>query len=97
MKLIHQRVDDVKNMIDRLTKTKIKMDDHWAGELSRRFLPKFVVNLVSNEIHAVRDSECTGCGFEWRQSHDHDLRYEISNDVTKCEASGCQKLFKHFE
>ena len=53
-----QRVDDVKTMIDSLSKAKIKMDDHWVGEPSQRFLPKFVVNLTSNKIQAVRDSEC---------------------------------------
>lgn len=94
---VEAKRDDIQDMIDSLLKTKIKMDDHWAGELARRFLPKFVVNLNSKKCHAVRDSQCTGCGFEWRNSKDHDLCYELGNDANKCEATGCQKLFKRFE
>eukprot|EP00435_Cladocopium_sp_Y103_P039159 s1436_g10.t1 len=89
--------DDIQEIVDSLLKTKIKMDDHWAGELSRRFLPKYVINLSSKKCHAVRDSQCTGCGFEWRNTKDHDLCYELGNDANRCEAPGCQKLFKRFE
>lgn len=94
---VEKKTDDIEEMINSLTNTKIKMDDHWAGELSRRFLPKFVVNLKSGKCHAVRDASCTGCGFEWRNARDHDLCYEIGTDANKCEASGCQKLFQRFD
>ena len=97
LSLLDQRVDNVKDMIETLKAQRIKMDDHWAGELSRRFFPRFVLNFGSNKLHAVRDAQCTGCGFEWRNSKEHDLRYEVSGDVIRCEAPGCQKLFKRFE
>lgn len=36
---VDKRKDDIEEMVSSLTRTKIKMDNHWAGELSRRFLP----------------------------------------------------------
>ena len=93
---LKEKKDDLENMIESLKTQKIQMDLHWAGELSRRFLPKYVVNLTSNKWHAVRDHECTGCGFEWRNSRDNDLRYEMPSDANRCDKSGCQKLFKRF-
>ena len=91
---VAEKKDDLEEMIESLRNKKIEMDLHWAGELSRRFLPKFVVNLNSGKCHAVRDSEATGCGHVWRGSRDHDFRYEIDNNADLCDKSGCQRLFK---
>lgn len=97
MNAMNAKVDEVKVMLDSLIETKIKLDDHWAAELSRRFLPKFLVNMTSQKIHAVRDATHTPCGFEWRNSKDHELKNEVMNDVVKCEKSACQKWFQRFQ
>ena len=55
-------------IVEELKTKKILIDDHWATELSRRFLPRYVLNLSSNKLHAVKDSLATGCGFDWRGS-----------------------------
>ncbi len=41
--------------LDSINQQQLVMDDHWAADLSRRFLPKFVHNYVSGKVHAVRD------------------------------------------
>ena len=94
--VLTEKYDDLDKMIESLNCQKIEMDMRWAGELSRRFLPKFVVNLSSNKTHAVRDAECTGCGYEWRNARDHDLLYELKPDSNLCDKGGCQKLFKRY-
>eukprot|EP00434_Breviolum_minutum_P035780 symbB.v1.2.031683.t1/scaffold3685.1/size104757/8 len=57
-------------IVEELKTKKILIDDHWVTELSRRFLPRYVLNLSSNKLHAVKDSLATGCGFDWRGSSD---------------------------
>ena len=68
LRLVDEKKEEILRMVVPLKTQKIVMDDRWAGELSGRFLPKFVVNHKSHKIHAVRDAMCTGCGFEWRNS-----------------------------
>lgn len=97
VKVLDEKKDEVKEIVDSLVKKKIEMDDHWAAELSRRFLPKFVVNMTSQKVHAVRDATHTCCGFEWRNSRDYDLRNQVDNDSVKCEKPACQKLFERFQ
>lgn len=94
---LDQKVDEVKEMVDSLQQKKILMDDHWAAELPRRFLPKYVVNMASLKVHAVRDSTHTACGFEWRNSKDYDLKRRVENDAVRCEKPACQKFFSRFQ
>ena len=96
LRLVGEKKEEILRMVESLKTQKIVMDDHWGGELSRRFLPKFVVNHKSHKIHAVRDAMCTGCGFEWRNSNDYELSNAV-NDYARCETPGCQKLFARYE
>ena len=84
---------DILEMIDSLKTQKLALDDVWAAELSRRFLPKFVKNFNSRTIHAVRDEMTSGCGFEWRNSKECILCNSIEEGFHKCEKAGCSKLF----
>lgn len=95
--VLASKKDDLDQMIQSLKDQRIEMNLHWAGELPRRFLPKFVVNLSSGKWHAVRDSMCTGCGHEWRNAKGHDLKYEKGSDANLCDKPGCQKLLKRFD
>lgn len=97
VRVMDGKVDEVKEIVDLLKEKKIEMDDRWAAELSRRFLPKLVVNLTSAKIHAVRDATHTACGFEWRNSRDRDLRRSVENYVMKCEKAACQNMFQRFQ
>lgn len=97
MDTLNTKVDEVQALIESLKEKKIAMDDHWALELSRRFLPKYVVNLSSQKIHVVRDATHTACGFEWRNSKDHVLKNEVDNDVVRCEKPACQKAFQRLQ
>lgn len=81
------------DILNELKTKKIEMDDHWAAELSRRFLPRFVKNVTSQKIHCVRDEFAAGCGFEWRNTKDHVLINTLEPDSDKCEKPGCTKLF----
>ena len=97
IQLVEKKYDDMQEMVESLKEKKIQMDDAWANELSRRFLPKFVINLASGKVHAVRDELATGCGFEWRSSRDFDLLNKVPVQATRCETAGCQKLFSRWE
>ena len=87
---------DIVAIVDSLKTQKIVMDDRWAAELSRRFLPKYVKNLSSKILHTVRDEFSAGCGFEWRNSKEYMLCHTAEGDFHKCEKQGCTKLFARF-
>jgi len=81
------------DILHSLKTKKIEMDDQWAAELSRRFLPRYVKNVTSQKIHCVRDEFAAGCGFEWRNTKDHVLTNTLEPESDKCEKPGCTKLF----
>ena len=70
-----------------------EIKDVWAAELTRKFLPRYVMNLQSRRIHAVRDAYACGCGYDFRNSKDYELMNEIPEGAARCETSGCTKLF----
>ena len=71
-----------------------EIKDLWATELTRKFLPRYVMNLQSRRIHAVRDAYACGCGYDFRNSKEYELMNEIPEGAARCETSGCTKLFE---
>ena len=88
--------EELVKALDSIKQQQLVMDDHWAADLSRRFLPKFVRNYGSGKVHAVRDDSCAGCGFAFRNSKDFTLVYSIPEKARRCEAAGCAKLFERY-
>ena len=84
-------------MVAQLKERQIEVNDQWAVELSRRFLPKFVLNCSTNKVlncstnkvHAVT----TGCGFEFRNTRDFMFLNNVQDGQSRCEAQGCIKQF----
>lgn len=73
-----------------------RMSEQWASELSRRFLPKFLVNKSSCKVHAIKDAYTTACGFEFRLARDCEFKTTFKED-SQCEAAGCVKLFNAWQ
>ncbi len=88
--------DELVEALDSIKQQQLVMDDHWAADLSRRFLPKFVRNYASGKVHAVRDESYARCGFGYRNSKDFRLVYSIPDKAKRCEAAGCAKLFDRY-
>ena len=88
--------DDIASVVAQLKERQIEVNDQWAAELSRRFLPKFVLNCSTNKVHAVRDAYTTGCGFEFRNTRvtrDFMFLNNVQDGQSRCEAQGCIKQF----
>ena len=85
--------DDIASVVAQLKERQIEVNDQWAVELSRRFLPKFVLNCSTNKVHAVRDAYTTGCGFEFRNTRDFMFLNNVQDGQSRCEAQGCIKQF----
>ena len=90
-KLAREEIDQI---MEELKSKGKEIKDVWAAELTRKFLPKYVMNLQSRRIHAVRDAYACGCGFDFRNTKDYELMNEIPEGAARCETSGCAKLFE---
>ena len=88
--------EEIENLLQELRTKKLEMEDQWAEELSRKFLPKYVMNLQSRRVHAVRDAYCSGCGYDFRNSRDYELMNQIPEGAARCETPGCMKLFDRY-
>lgn len=83
---------EITTLIRELNSQSSQMSEQWAAELSRRFLPRYLINRASNKVHAIKDAYTTGCGFEFRLSRDCEFKTTLP-EGTICEAAGCSKLF----
>ena len=76
----------------------IEMNEKWAEELSRNFLPRFVCNSSSEVVHSVKNAYATGCGRDSKSSQDFQFKSEIPkldpSNWRVCDAVGCVKLFE---
>ena len=88
--------EELVKALDSIKQPQLVMDDHWAADLSRSFLPKFVRNSGSGKVHAVRDDSCAGCGFVFKNSKHFTLVYSIPEKARRCKAAGCAKLFQRY-
>ena len=88
--------DEIDGVLAALKEKSIAMEDRWADELSRRFLPRFVLNTSSSIVHAVKDAFTTGCGKEFRNTTEFLFLNEAPDPHTSsnrlCEGAGCLKI-----
>ena len=93
-----QSQSEIEEILSELRTKSVLMHEKWTEELSRKFLPKFVMNTGSTVFHAVKDAFSTGCGFEYRNSKEFKFTHEPPNPDTvsyrMCEKAGCVKLFE---
>ena len=93
-----QSQSEIEEILSELRTKSVLMHEKWTEELSRKFLPKFVMNTGSSVFHAVKDAFTTGCGFEYRNSKEFKFTHEPPNPETvsyrMCEKAGCVKLFE---
>ena len=81
----------VKEILLDVKQRSVEMNEHWAHELARRFLPKYLINRTSHKLHVVKDAHATYCGFEYRLARDVDFTNVLKGNIPKCEAPGCSK------
>lgn len=84
---------EITSMIKELNTQLAMMTEQWAEELSRRFLPKYLVNHTSHNVHAMKDAYTTGCGFEFCLARDCEFKTTLP-EGSLCETQGCSKLFE---
>ena len=60
--------DEIDGVLAALKEKSIVMEDRWADELFRRFLPKFVFNTISSIARTVKDAFAAGCSKEFANS-----------------------------
>lgn len=89
---VNEAQDEINAVIKELNLKSSEMSEQWATELSRSFLPRYLINRTSNKVHAIKDAYTTGCGFEFRLSKDCEFK-TTPPDGTRCETAGCAKLF----
>lgn len=94
----NQTKQEIDKILEELRTKSLAMNEKWTEELSRKFLPKFLLNTHSKTLHAVKDAFTTGCGFEYRYSKDFKFTQEPPNPESEkfhmCEKAGCIKLFE---
>lgn len=93
-----QTQEEIEQILEDLRTKSLSMNEKWTEELSRKFLPRFLLSSNSMTFHAVKDAFSTGCGFEYRNSKDFKFAHEPPNPDTAshhmCEKAGCVKLFE---
>ena len=86
-----QEKECVMDLLQQLKEGQELAFDAWEKELSRNFLPRFVLNVTTGKLHVVKDTEHTACGVNWRQL---DYRLTRNSSGDRCDRSGCCKAFE---
>ena len=90
--------DKIESILSNLKENSLVMEEKWADEVSRRYLPRFVLNLSSSRVHVVKDAFTTGCGKEFRNKIDFlFLNKAPDPDASTnrlCAGAGCLQIFE---